>query len=73
MKSDTRQRARRRLDERLLALKPEAQSAPKGWLRAIHDALGMTGVQFACRQSSSRRCTARLSITFCVCDVAETI
>lgn len=51
MKNDTRQRARRRLDERLLALKPEERfkAPPKGWVRAIRDALGMTGVQFARR------------------------
>jgi predicted DNA-binding mobile mystery protein A len=51
MKNDTRRRARERLDERLLALKPEERfrAPPKGWLRAIRDALGMTGVQFAKR------------------------
>jgi len=51
MKSDARQRARQRLDERLLALKPEDRfrPPPKGWLRAIRDALGMSGVQFAAR------------------------
>jgi len=51
MKSDTRLRARKRLDERLLALKPEERfrPPPKGWVRAIRDAVGMTGVQFARR------------------------
>jgi predicted DNA-binding mobile mystery protein A len=51
MKKDTRQRARQRLDERLMALKPEErfQAPPKGWIRAIRDALGVTGVQFAKR------------------------
>jgi predicted DNA-binding mobile mystery protein A len=51
MKNDTRQRARQRLDERLLALKPEERfrAPPKGWVRAIRDAVGMTGVQFAKR------------------------
>ena len=51
MKNDTRQRARQRLDGRLAALKPEDQfkAPPKGWIRAIRDALGMTGVQFARR------------------------
>ena len=51
MKTDTRQKARQRLDERLLPLKPVTQYAvpPKGWLRAIRDALGMTRVQFAMR------------------------
>lgn len=51
MKNDTRPRARQRLDERVLALKPEERfrAPPKGWVRAIRDALGMTGVQFAKR------------------------
>jgi len=51
MKSDTKSRARQRLDERLQPLKPvdRFRSPPKGWLRAIRDALGMTGVQFAGR------------------------
>lgn len=51
MKNDNRQRARQRLDERLAALKPEDRfkTPPKGWIRAIRDALGMTGVQFARR------------------------
>jgi predicted DNA-binding mobile mystery protein A len=51
MKNDIRQRARQRLDERLLVLKPEERfrAPPKGWVRAIRDALGMTGVQFAKR------------------------
>lgn len=53
MKKDIRQRARQRLDQRLLALKPEDRfrPPPKGWARAIRDALGMTGVQFARRLS----------------------
>jgi predicted DNA-binding mobile mystery protein A len=39
------------LDERLAALKPveRYQPPPKGWVRAIRDALGMTGVQLARR------------------------
>ncbi|HEY5131439.1 MAG TPA: mobile mystery protein A [Bradyrhizobium sp.] len=51
MKNHIRERARQRLDERLLALKPEDRfrAPPRGWLRAIRDALGMTGVQFAKR------------------------
>lgn len=51
MKSDLRTRARQRLDERLTALKPAERfrPPPKGWLRAIRDALGMTGVQLAAR------------------------
>lgn len=51
MKNSARQKARQRLDERLLPLKPEDRfkAPPKGWLRAIRDALGMSGVQFATR------------------------
>lgn len=51
MKSDARKRARQRLDERLSSLKPEDRfrPPPKGWIRAIRDALGMTGVQLAKR------------------------
>ncbi len=51
MKNTLRQRARQRLDERLGRLKPENRLTPppKGWMRAIRDALGMTGPQFAAR------------------------
>lgn len=51
MKNDVRLRARQRLDERLSVLKPEERfrAPPKGWLKAIRDAVGMTGVQFARR------------------------
>lgn len=51
MKDDARQRARQRLDERLLPLKPEDRfrPPPKGWIRAVRDAVGMSGVQLALR------------------------
>lgn len=51
MKRDARHKARQRIDERLLTLKPVSQYAmpPRGWVRAIRDALGMTRVQFAMR------------------------
>jgi len=51
MKNDIRQRARQRLDERLNPLKPAERfhPPPKGWVRAVRDALGMSGVQFARR------------------------
>lgn len=51
MKTDIRHKARQRLDERLAPLKPEDRFKvpPRGWIRAIRDALGMTGVQFAKR------------------------
>jgi predicted DNA-binding mobile mystery protein A len=51
MKLDTRNRARTRLDERLSALKPAErfQPPPKGWIRAIRDAIGMSGPQLGSR------------------------
>jgi predicted DNA-binding mobile mystery protein A len=51
MKDEIRQRARHRLDERLRALKPTDRflPPPKGWIKAIREALGMTGAQFAKR------------------------
>ncbi len=44
-------KARERLDERLMRLKPADQfkMPPKGWIKAIREALGMSGVQFARR------------------------
>lgn len=55
MKTDIRQRARQRLDERLRPLKPtdRFQVPPRGWVRAIREALGMTGRQFARRLNVS--------------------
>jgi DNA-binding transcriptional regulator YiaG len=46
----------RHLDKRFAALRPLAKSArpPKGWLRAIRDALGMTTAQFASRLGVSQ-------------------
>ncbi|WP_298720410.1 mobile mystery protein A [uncultured Ferrovibrio sp.] len=51
MKKDARKKARERLDERLRVLKPvdRLRPPPKGWIRAIRDAIGMTGVQLAVR------------------------
>jgi predicted DNA-binding mobile mystery protein A len=51
MKSQIRAKARQRLDERLAALRPATRFTPppRGWIRAIRDALGMTGPQFAAR------------------------
>jgi predicted DNA-binding mobile mystery protein A len=46
------ERGRRRLDARLVPLIDERQSLllpPKGWIRAIRDALAMSGVQLAKR------------------------
>lgn len=46
----------RHLDKRFAALRPLAKSPrpPKGWLRAIRDALGMTTAQFAQRLTVSQ-------------------
>jgi len=51
MRSSQRQRIRLRLDERLAPLKPidRFDPPPKKWVRAIRDALGMSGVQLARR------------------------
>ncbi|MDP3906752.1 mobile mystery protein A [Novosphingobium sp.] len=51
MKSEVRQRARERLDARLAAIKPLERYTvpPKGWIRAIRDAIGMSGPQLASR------------------------
>ena len=51
MTPDLRGRARTHLDDRLFPLKPEGRFArpPKGWIRAIRDAIGMSGVQLAAR------------------------
>jgi len=51
MRYETRQRARQRLDERLTPLKPEDRflPPPKGWIKAIREALGMSGLQLANR------------------------
>jgi predicted DNA-binding mobile mystery protein A len=46
----------RNLDQRFAALRPlvKSQRPPKGWLRAIRDALGMTTAQFARRLGVSQ-------------------
>ncbi|MGV1767531.1 MULTISPECIES: mobile mystery protein A [Rhizobium/Agrobacterium group] len=51
MKDDARKRARKRLDERLRGLQPAEsfRAPPKGWVRALRDALGMTGSQLGSR------------------------
>jgi predicted DNA-binding mobile mystery protein A len=54
MKSESA-RGRQRLDTRLLPLKPveKLKTPPQGWIRAIREALGMTGVQLARRMNVS--------------------
>lgn len=50
MKTSTRQQARQRLDERLAPFRHRDDvPPPMGWIRAIREALGMTGVQLAGR------------------------
>lgn len=53
MKSDNRKRARLRIDERLQPLRPidRFRAPPKGWVRALRDALGMTGAQLGARMN----------------------
>jgi predicted DNA-binding mobile mystery protein A len=57
MMSSSKNLARRRLDGNLGALQPVDRYAPPraGWIRAIRDALGMSGVQFAARLSIARQ------------------
>ena len=51
MKPAIRNRARDRLDSKLASIKPIDSFArpPKGWVRAIRDAIGMTGTQLGKR------------------------
>lgn len=51
MKAELRKRARLALDSRLAALKPEQQfkAPPRGWIRALRDALGMSSAQLGKR------------------------
>ena len=54
--------AREQLDETLKSFEPlKAMSAPrKGWIRAIRDTLGMTGVQLAKRLKVNQQRVARI-------------
>lgn len=51
MDAELRRKARKRLDERLSTLKPidRFRNPPKGWIRAIRDAIGMSGTQLGRR------------------------
>lgn len=71
MKNEARKRGRERLDERLNTLKPveRFRAPPKGWVRAIRDALGMSGVQYARRLSVRPPSIAALEAS----EVSETI
>jgi predicted DNA-binding mobile mystery protein A len=54
--------ARQQLDETLKRFKPIAELAPppKGWVRAIRDALGMTGKQLAVRLNTNKQRISRI-------------
>ena len=54
--------ARQRLDERLSAFKPESRFAvpPKGWIRAIRNALGMHARQMGTRLGMRQQSVAEL-------------
>jgi predicted DNA-binding mobile mystery protein A len=62
MKKDIRTKARQTLDKRLGALRPVDRFAvpPKGWVRAIRNALGMSGTQLARRLGISPQSTDAL-------------
>lgn len=51
MINSKRKVARQRLDQRLSAFRPESRftAPPKGWIRAIRDALGMSALQLGRR------------------------
>jgi predicted DNA-binding mobile mystery protein A len=51
VKNHSLERIRKHLDARLAPLKPVEQFAPppRGWIKAVRQALGMSGVQFAKR------------------------
>ena len=55
MKATIRNRARDRLDKKFESLRPLDRFAmpPKGWIRAIRDAIGMTGAQLGRRVGNS--------------------
>ena len=62
MNNGKRKVARQRLDERLSAFPPKSRFAvpPKGWIRAIRDALGMSAVQFGTRIGMKPQCVSDL-------------
>ncbi len=62
MTNSKRRIARQRLDERLLAFKPESRFAvpPKGWIRAIRNALGIHAHQLGTRLGARPQSVADL-------------
>jgi len=60
---DKRQTARRALDERFVALRDLAArnpSPPRGWVRAVREALGMSGEDLASRLHMTRQGVQRI-------------
>ena len=62
MNAKHRKLARQQLDTTLKRFKPIAELAPplKGWVRAIRDALGMTGTQLAVRLNTNKQRISRI-------------
>jgi len=62
MNKEIRQQARKRLDARLSSLRPlnDLPRPAKGWICAIREALGMTGVQYAKRLNISPQSVSAL-------------
>lgn len=62
MRTEKTKLARRQLDAKLECFRPLKNIKPprKGWIRAIRDALGMTGDQLARRISANKQRVARI-------------
>ncbi|MCE2519787.1 MAG: mobile mystery protein A [Alphaproteobacteria bacterium] len=62
MNSSKRAIPRRRLDQRFSSMKPETRyrPPPKGWVRAVRDALGMSGAQLGRRMGVTAQSVADL-------------
>lgn len=62
MMDATRKRARRALDKRFDGMRPTEVflTPPKGWIRAIRDALGMTAVQLGQRMNIRQQTLAEI-------------
>jgi predicted DNA-binding mobile mystery protein A len=62
MQTKQKKLARRQLDETLSRLAPLRQLSPpaKGWIRAIREALGMTGAQLARRLNTNKQRISRI-------------
>ncbi len=62
MNASKRAIPRRRLDQRFSSMKPETRyrPPPKGWVRAVRDALGMSGAQLGRRMGVTAQSVADL-------------